>query len=100
MKIIRILLKIIILTIFILSPLLFIYNKNISYGATNNLIVQGSNATETIWLTLRQIYGYTDIATAAIMGNLKFESSMRSFADAQSCLGSNRRLIAERRFFL
>ena len=89
MKIIRILLKIIILTIFILSPLLFIYNKNISYGATNNLIVQGSNATETIWLTLRQIYGYTDIATAAIMGNLKFESGMRSNNAENLYVGNN-----------
>ena len=89
LKIIRILLKIIILTIFILSPLLFIYNKNISYGATNNLIVQGSNATETIWLTLRQIYGYTDIATAAIMGNLKFESGMRSNNAENLYVGNN-----------
>lgn len=89
MKIIRILLKIIILTIFILSPLLFIYNKNVSYGATNNLIVQGSNATETIWLTLRQIYGYTDIATAAIMGNLKFESGMRSNNAENLYVGNN-----------
>ena len=89
MKIIRNLLKIIILTIFILSPLLFIYNKNISYGATNNLIVQGSNATETIWLTLRQIYGYTDIATAAIMGNLKFESGMRSNNAENLYVGNN-----------
>ena len=89
MKIIRILLKIIILTILILSPLWFIYNKNISYGATNNLIVQGSNATETIWLTLRQIYGYTDIATAAIMGNLKFESGMRSNNAENLYVGNN-----------
>ena len=89
LKIIRNLLKIIIITIFILSPLLFVQNIHTSYGATNDLIVQGRNNAETIWLTLRQIYGYTDIATAAIMGNLQYESGLRSNNAENLYVGNN-----------
>ena len=89
LKIIRNILKIIVLTIFILSPLLFVQNIHTSYGSTNDLIVQGKNNAETIWLTLRQIYGYTDIATAAIMGNLQYESGLRSNNAENLYVGNN-----------
>ena len=52
-------------------------------------LVQGKNNAETIWLTLRQIYGYTDIATAAIMGNLQYESGLRSNNAENLYVGNN-----------
>ena len=89
MRIIAKFLKITLIAILLLNVLMFLLKIDISYAESNSLIVQGNNTAETIWLTLRQIYGYTDIATAAIMGNLQYESGLRPNNAENLYVGNN-----------
>jgi hypothetical protein len=84
----KILAKIIVL-IMALNLLFSIYKLNIVKADSGFSIVEGSNSEETIWLTLRQVYGYTEIATAAIMGNLYHESGLRSNNAENYYVGNN-----------
>ena len=87
MKIIKKFLKITLIAIFLLNLLMILLKTDTSYAASN--IVQGRNTAETIYRTLTQIYGYTDIATAAIMGNLQYESGLRSNNAENLYVGNN-----------
>ena len=89
MRIIAKFLKITLIAILLLNVLMFLLKIDISYAESNSLTVQGKNTAETIWLTLRQIYGYTDIATAAIMGNLQYESGLRPNNAENLYVGNN-----------
>ena len=87
MKIIKKFLKITLIAIFLLNLLMILLKTDTSYAASNT--VQGRNTAETIYRTLTQIYGYTDIATAAIMGNLQYESGLRSNNAENLYVGNN-----------
>lgn len=87
-KLITKLLKITLIAILLLELLMFLLKIDVSH-AESSLTVQGRNTAETIWLTLTQIYGYTDISTAAIMGNLQYESGLRSNNAENLYVGNN-----------
>jgi len=81
--------QITLIAILLLNVLMILLKIDVSNADTSSITVKGKNTAETIWLTLRQVYGYTDIATAAIMGNLQYESGLRPNNAENLYVGNN-----------